>query len=420
MALGGLGGLVGGQQIAVFIRGVDDLTDPMGKAEKALKRFEKKSKDVETQTNTTNKSLGKLSNASLAAKLALGSLIAVAASLLTKLIQTTLKTEENRFALEKLGKSTKELVAPAIEEGSHKLNNYIIVADLAVRKINELKTSGESASQTTTALGNAFTLTTHPIEAIVGRLVEFVAAEEKAIQQTDILANQQLAEAIGKFGELSAAIQIAKDRISIKSDEELAVDQQIADVRLAMNQNEQAILAAKAEGNTQDVRTFERLNTTFQKNLERMNVEKEGFKLKKDEELLEVGRLEEIQKKIDVGTESYKIQLEEVEKITAELEKQVTAIGKIGSGLRTRSTSGGGTSSGRTSGGSTAHDFISRPGQAPLKFSPQDTIMGVKNPSKMGGANIYINIEGNVVRMRELAREVSSELQGLLGEMVTY
>jgi len=38
-------------------------------------------------------------------------------------------------------------------------------------------------------------------------------------------------------------------------------------------------------------------------------------------------------------------------------------------------------------------DFISRPGMGAQSFSPQDTIIGVKNPGSLGGTNININIE---------------------------
>ena len=33
-------------------------------------------------------------------------------------------------------------------------------------------------------------------------------------------------------------------------------------------------------------------------------------------------------------------------------------------------------------------DFVQRPGQAPTAFSPQDTIIGVKDPSKLGGGAV--------------------------------
>ena len=70
--LGGLGGAIGGQQIAVLIRGIDDLTNPMGKAEKAMRKFNKTSKDVEGQTKKTNNGLGALS------KMSKGTLITMA------------------------------------------------------------------------------------------------------------------------------------------------------------------------------------------------------------------------------------------------------------------------------------------------------------------------------------------------------
>ncbi|MCK5266807.1 MAG: phage tail tape measure protein [Spirochaetes bacterium] len=43
------------------------------------------------------------------------------------------------------------------------------------------------------------------------------------------------------------------------------------------------------------------------------------------------------------------------------------------------------------------NDFISRPGSAPVSFSPDDTIIGVKNPEKLGGG-VTININNPTVR----------------------
>ena len=66
--------------------------------------------------------------------------------------------------------------------------------------------------------------------------------------------------------------------------------------------------------------------------------------------------------------------------------------------------------------GGSAGDFISRPGQPLQKFSPQDTIIGVKDPSKIiGGGSITININNPVVRqerdIKSLANEISKILQ---------
>lgn len=60
-------------------------------------------------------------------------------------------------------------------------------------------------------------------------------------------------------------------------------------------------------------------------------------------------------------------------------------------------------------------DFISRPGQAPVSFNPADTIIGVKDISKLGGGSITININNPSVRqtsdIKNLANEVSRVLQ---------
>ena len=60
-------------------------------------------------------------------------------------------------------------------------------------------------------------------------------------------------------------------------------------------------------------------------------------------------------------------------------------------------------------------DFIQRPGQNATKFSPQDTVIGVKDTSKIGGSNTTININNPSVRndrdIKKIADEVSRALQ---------
>lgn len=61
------------------------------------------------------------------------------------------------------------------------------------------------------------------------------------------------------------------------------------------------------------------------------------------------------------------------------------------------------------------NDFIQRPGQSPTAFSPNDTIIGVKNPASLSGGAITVNINKPTVRsdsdIKQLANEVSRALQ---------
>lgn len=66
------------------------------------------------------------------------------------------------------------------------------------------------------------------------------------------------------------------------------------------------------------------------------------------------------------------------------------------------------------------NDFMMRPGQAPISFSPQDTIIGMKNPEKlesMSGKNsgVTVNI-GAVYGMnpRDISKAMQKELQNLI------
>ena len=53
------------------------------------------------------------------------------------------------------------------------------------------------------------------------------------------------------------------------------------------------------------------------------------------------------------------------------------------------------------------NDFVYRPGQPPIPFNPNDTIVGVKNPAGLGGG-----IDPNM-----LAGAVASAMNGLTVEM---
>lgn len=64
------------------------------------------------------------------------------------------------------------------------------------------------------------------------------------------------------------------------------------------------------------------------------------------------------------------------------------------------------------------HDFVMRPGQAPVSFSPNDTIIGTKNGGGLGGPTIVINItDGTIVgerAARELADTISTQFSNKL------
>ena len=61
-------------------------------------------------------------------------------------------------------------------------------------------------------------------------------------------------------------------------------------------------------------------------------------------------------------------------------------------------------------------DFVSRPGERVTSFSPDDTIIGVKDISKLGGTeigNVSIYIQGYNKDQRALAIEVKRQLASL-------
>jgi len=60
-------------------------------------------------------------------------------------------------------------------------------------------------------------------------------------------------------------------------------------------------------------------------------------------------------------------------------------------------------------------DFLMRPGRSAVSFSPDDTIIGVKDASSLGGKSIIVNINNTSVRndsdIKRMANEVSKVLQ---------
>ena len=86
--------------------------------------------------------------------------------------------------------------------------------------------------------------------------------------------------------------------------------------------------------------------------------------------------------------------------------RQEMSIGGLGAKI------GGGIQSGMGAVGlPTFNDFISRPGSAPVSFSPDDTIIGMKNPAMLGGGGgIVVNINGGNYLSEDAAEEMGDKI----------
>ena len=63
------------------------------------------------------------------------------------------------------------------------------------------------------------------------------------------------------------------------------------------------------------------------------------------------------------------------------------------------------------------NDFISRPGQSPIRFSSDDTIIGTKNPGAFGGGGITIHIENlNASSPEEIVELLQEELSAMVNQ----
>ena len=85
--------------------------------------------------------------------------------------------------------------------------------------------------------------------------------------------------------------------------------------------------------------------------------------------------------------------------------KENASIGGIGAGLGGMIQGGMG-----AIGLPTMNDFISRPGSAPTTFSPDDTIIGVKNPAALGAGGIVVNINGGTYLSEDVAEEIGNTI----------
>jgi hypothetical protein len=65
-------------------------------------------------------------------------------------------------------------------------------------------------------------------------------------------------------------------------------------------------------------------------------------------------------------------------------------------------------------------DFIMRPGQSPVSFNPNDTIIGTKAGGRSGGNTVNITINGAGMDTNTLVREISKELQRQFGVRNVY
>ena len=67
-----------------------------------------------------------------------------------------------------------------------------------------------------------------------------------------------------------------------------------------------------------------------------------------------------------------------------------------------------------------ANDFISRPGAGIASFSPQDTIIGVKNPSQLsGGGGVTVNVYASNIVGNDAGEELAEILHSRLKNMVS-
>ncbi len=85
----------------------------------------------------------------------------------------------------------------------------------------------------------------------------------------------------------------------------------------------------------------------------------------------------------------------------------------------------GGNDTGGAASNPALNDFIMRPGQAPVSFSPDDTVVGFKGSApNMGGGGITINISNPVLlddeAIRTLTSRISAELQSEIGSNISY
>lgn len=93
----------------------------------------------------------------------------------------------------------------------------------------------------------------------------------------------------------------------------------------------------------------------------------------------------------------------------------IPILGKLGIGAVVGAATGGGIGAGLGYGaGRMFNDFVFRPGQPPARFSPNDTLIGVKNPSMLGKTEVvndYSNLEQKMDQLILVTREQVQVMQ---------
>jgi hypothetical protein len=482
--LNSIGDIVGGQQIAVLIRGIDDLTDPMGKAEKALNKFDKQAKKTKSNTDKTNLSLTNLSKSSkflIAGLAGLGIGLAVIGA---KLLKWGLTTEENKRQLAELGKETSGFRKELHQLIGRELNDYISLLTVATRQLNELKKGTSIVDKEQRMLIDSMKksyevlmLSMTPYFSLLSIMGDYAGESERARLKTAGLTDEQirlkgleldekLKDDEKAFDDYTKSVDLAekslrdlqsriKGLVSAKTGDELDLEDEKNVLLQKSNDINQKILEKKAKGASDDDYSLglleeqkDRLDAqvdVIDNKIDKINLQNENFQIGVDRKELELSMDNEILTNMDTklaafpslldfyGTETLRVRGLKDEWVNLNREKEKYAGSQTNKQLSYKDPKSGETirlgtghreltavenskvvewrASRPESQGPAQNDFVMRPGQGAVPFSPDDTLIGVKDTGKLGGSTINITVQGSLIRQHDLINELGRALQ---------
>jgi hypothetical protein len=116
------------------------------------------------------------------------------------------------------------------------------------------------------------------------------------------------------------------------------------------------------------------------------------------------------------GTGGLKSSIDTMAKAAASFAKMINSISKTDIIKAATNAIGGVVSSAKSALG-IKNDFVMRPGQGAVSFSPDDTIIGVKDTSKLGGGNNFtININGSGLSESQLKNAVTDAIETFMSD----
>lgn len=448
---------------------VKSMTEEIQKSSKGTLTYAQAQEKAVTQLSFFEKQAYSMGVSVKSAKMLIGGLAAAVGTLGVAYISLLASTKENQVALSLFKQNFSDFANNITKDAAKNLNDYIIVMNEATKKMNELTgTSNENNTSWITTKGTLGSLGM-PLGAVTDSFMKLASEQIKAKDSSYQLAQAALANK-DSLNVLKAAQTANNAELAIYNNEmtklkglregeanlnkeasalnlkiledkarELEINKLLFDPTLSKEKKddlreEANLITERTAKNQEDltiaqahqaVKNAERTDvdaTTVQQQVQSgwlneisashktINMEARELVKQYADAGIKAGELsdETLKKNLIVAQEDANKKLDEFNDKWGETEEAVKEVARIINGMEFQVTGGGGGGGGDVD---SAGDFMSRPGQDLLKFSPNDTIIGVKDPSKLGGGGSIINIQNLYAsNPHDFAVEIQREL----------